>query len=87
MPDNVELRMTDHGGHLGFVGRGGIDPDRRWMDWRVVDWILARDRAGAGSREFSPCVAGKNRLAMNLPSRQTLGVGLATFLRVQQRLS
>ena len=19
----------------------GIDPDRRWMDWRVVDWVLA----------------------------------------------
>ena len=44
MPDNVELRMTDHGGHLGFIGRRGIDPDRRWMDWRVVDWVLTRNQ-------------------------------------------
>lgn len=38
----VCLHMADRGGHLGFVGRGGIDPDRRWMDWRVVDWVLAQ---------------------------------------------
>jgi predicted alpha/beta-fold hydrolase len=32
--------ITDHGGHLGFVGRPGpADPDSRWMDWRVVDWV------------------------------------------------
>jgi len=28
---------------LGFVGRGGVDADRRWMDWRVVDWVLAQN--------------------------------------------
>jgi predicted alpha/beta-fold hydrolase len=34
--------ITEHGGHLGFVGRTGpADPDRRWMDWRVVDWVSA----------------------------------------------
>lgn len=37
----VRLHMTDQGGHLGFISRGGIDADRRWMDWRVVDWVLA----------------------------------------------
>lgn len=36
---NVHLMITPSGGHLGFVGRGGPDPDRRWMDWRIVDWI------------------------------------------------
>lgn len=40
MPVNVRLCMTDKGGHLGFVGRKGIDPDRRWMDWRVIEWLL-----------------------------------------------
>jgi len=40
LPPSVHLHMSDCGGHLGFVGRGGIDPDRRWMDWRVVDWVL-----------------------------------------------
>lgn len=40
LPPNVTLCLTQHGGHLGFIGRAGIDPDRRWMDWRLVDWLL-----------------------------------------------
>ncbi len=42
---SVQLHLTDRGGHLGFVGRGGIEPDRRWMDWRVVGWVLHSSRA------------------------------------------
>ena len=38
-PDCIQLLKTPHGGHMGYVGRGGVDPDRRWMDWRIVDWI------------------------------------------------
>lgn len=38
--DSVEVVVTRHGGHLGYFARGGIDPDRRWIDWRVVDWVL-----------------------------------------------
>ena len=49
-PAAVEVHFTRHGGHLGFVGRAGVDPDRRWMDWRVVDWVLARGRVGASRR-------------------------------------
>ena len=34
---NVALHVTPSGGHLGFIaGRNG-DPDRHWLDWRVVD--------------------------------------------------
>ena len=40
VPPNITLCMTQHGGHLGFIGRRGVDPDSRWMDWRVVDWLL-----------------------------------------------
>jgi predicted alpha/beta-fold hydrolase len=40
----VQLHLTDHGGHLGFVGRVGPDPDRRWMDWRVLHWVLDAGR-------------------------------------------
>jgi predicted alpha/beta-fold hydrolase len=47
LPAAVRLHLTEHGGHLGFVGRAGVDPDRRWMDWRVVDWVLAAGRAAA----------------------------------------
>lgn len=34
----VTLHLAPSGGHLGFIGRHNGDPDRRWMDWRVVDW-------------------------------------------------
>lgn len=40
LPKNVTLCLTRHGGHLGFIGRRGVDDDNRWMDWRVVDWLL-----------------------------------------------
>lgn len=40
LPRNVRLCVTKSGGHLGFVGRAGVDADNRWMDWRVVDWLL-----------------------------------------------
>jgi predicted alpha/beta-fold hydrolase len=37
----ITLHLTDHGGHLGFISRRGADPDCRWMDWRIVDYITA----------------------------------------------
>lgn len=37
--DAVDVVTTHHGGHLGYVGRAGCDPDRRWLDWRVVEWV------------------------------------------------
>lgn len=40
LPTNVRLCLTERGGHLGFVARKGLDADRRWMDWRVMDWLL-----------------------------------------------
>lgn len=40
LPPNVTVCVTSRGGHLGFIGRRGVDPDRRWMDWRVVEWML-----------------------------------------------
>ena len=41
-PANVQVHIARGGGHLGFIARRGDDPDRRWMDWRVVEWIVAR---------------------------------------------
>lgn len=37
----VQLEITERGGHLGFIGTAGIDPDRRWLDWRIVEWVAA----------------------------------------------
>lgn len=38
----TQLVIAPCGGHLGFIGAGGIDADRRWLDWRVVEWIKSR---------------------------------------------
>ena len=37
---SVTLCLTKHGGHLGYLGRRCDDPDRHWMDWRVIEWLL-----------------------------------------------
>lgn len=39
LSDSCKLLVTDHGGHVGFIGRSGVDPDRWWLDWRIVDWL------------------------------------------------
>ena len=38
-PSHVEVRILEHGGHLGFLGwdgAGGI----RWAERRIVDWVM-----------------------------------------------
>lgn len=40
LPARLNLCLTRHGGHLGYVGRRSSDRDRRWMDWRVIEWLL-----------------------------------------------
>ena len=41
MPSNIELWTTRFGGHLGFLSsRKRNDPDRHWMDWRVVENLI-----------------------------------------------
>mgnify|MGYP006275375579 CR=1 FL=1 len=37
----VDLHVTPHGGHVGYLGVAGRDPDRRWLDWRILEWTQA----------------------------------------------
>jgi predicted alpha/beta-fold hydrolase len=37
----VQVHIAEGGGHLGYIGRRGVDADTRWMDWRVVDWVAS----------------------------------------------
>jgi predicted alpha/beta-fold hydrolase len=46
----VQVHLAESGGHLGFVGKGGIDADRRWMEWRIVDWVTAAEPQAALSK-------------------------------------
>jgi predicted alpha/beta-fold hydrolase len=53
---STTLHIAEGGGHLGYIAARGLDPDRRWMDWRIVDWVLRDARqpliqsAAAGPR-------------------------------------
>lgn len=37
----VKVHITDSGGHVGYVAGSNSDPDKRWIDWRVIDWVQA----------------------------------------------
>ncbi len=38
----VEVKVTRSGGHLGYLARKSADSDRRWLDWRVLEWVSAQ---------------------------------------------
>jgi uncharacterized protein len=35
----VQAAIVPGGGHLGFIARANGDPDKRWLDWRIIEWI------------------------------------------------
>jgi uncharacterized protein len=37
--DSIETLVVPGGGHLGFLAARNGDPDIRWLDWRIIDWI------------------------------------------------
>lgn len=41
LSSSVELVTVPHGGHLGFMASKNGDPDFRWLDWRILDWLEA----------------------------------------------
>jgi uncharacterized protein len=36
----LEVLRAPQGGHLGFVSSRSKDPDRHWMDWRILEFLL-----------------------------------------------
>lgn len=59
---STTLRIAPRGGHLGFIGARSTDPDRRWLDWRVVDWVVAT----MGTENRKPAIH-------SVPSRMAIG--------------
>jgi predicted alpha/beta-fold hydrolase len=42
---STTLLLTKQGGHVAHIARSkGDDPDRWWMDWRVINWVRQLDR-------------------------------------------
>lgn len=39
--DAIRIQKTRGGGHLGYIGKNGVDPDCHWLGWRIVDMIVA----------------------------------------------
>ncbi|ADB18809.1 alpha/beta hydrolase fold protein [Pirellula staleyi DSM 6068] len=37
----TELMVTRSGGHLGFISSNPREGDRRWMEWRLVDFVTS----------------------------------------------
>lgn len=35
----TEVHVAECGGHLGFLAARNGDADRRWLDWRVMEWV------------------------------------------------
>lgn len=40
MSEAVTLHIAEGGGHLGYIAGETRDPDRRWMDWRIVEYVV-----------------------------------------------
>src|SRR5262245_42538075 len=38
----TQLVVAPCGGHLGFIAACGTDADRRWLDWRVLEWVQSQ---------------------------------------------
>ncbi|WJV53586.1 hydrolase [Prodigiosinella aquatilis] len=38
LPPNIEYQLTDHGGHVGFVGGSLLNPEM-WLEQRIPDWL------------------------------------------------
>lgn len=49
LPANIEYQLTEHGGHVGFVGGTWLKPEM-WLEQRIPDWLapfLSRTAADA----------------------------------------
>ncbi|EOU9539835.1 hydrolase [Cronobacter dublinensis] len=38
LPANIEYQLTEHGGHVGFVG-GTLRQPKMWLEQRIPDWL------------------------------------------------
>lgn len=58
LSSDIQVTIAKSGGHLGFFSRESEDDDRRWIDWRVVEWVL-----GQGQGQSQDCQQPVSRSA------------------------
>lgn len=70
LSDAIRFLVTDCGGHLGYINSQSEDPDRRWLDWRMCDWISQLPNTNCNFIENvqSPNGSAKAK-ATNLPTQ------------------
>lgn len=53
------------GGHLGFIAKKSrqkdSDPDRYWLDWRIVEWVLSQHGARPTRKKPHMATADRNQ--------------------------
>ncbi len=55
IPDNVDITMTDKGGHLGFLGSLRSKEGFLWMDAQILKWVSLPDNEDhSGNKNFKP---------------------------------
>jgi hypothetical protein len=46
---HIDLRISEHGGHCGFVGpKAGPDDDGYWAETQIIDFVTAQHRTQSG---------------------------------------
>lgn len=53
LSSSTELFTTARGGHLGFLAARNGDPDFRWLDWRIIDWLEESNPQSIGKQQHA----------------------------------
>jgi predicted alpha/beta-fold hydrolase len=40
LPTHIEVKVTPHGGHMGFLAMPGLRSGIRWLDNQIIQWLI-----------------------------------------------
>jgi len=73
---SVQVITTPRGGHLGCLARRNGDPDFRWLDWRILEWLAEAEPSTESGKPILTSHSGERRCAS--PHHQKSAVTQAT---------
>lgn len=68
----VQMHHAEGGGHVGFFSAKGDDPNRCWMDWRLLDWLALHGIGVARSGLLLPTEVGPSTQRLPLSRNSAL---------------